>query len=85
MDKQTSTGEAEVPLSAAHKAGAVVKENDPDESKGAVEDDAPARGNESNTSMNGQMGHRNKPEEMGDSDSDYPEPDASGEHTGQKK
>jgi len=61
---------------------------DPDESKGAVEDDAPKQKgivNESNSSLAGQMGHRNKPDEIGDSDTDYPEPDASGEHSGEKK
>ena len=65
----------------------VEQEADPDERKGAVEDDAPPTDgveNGSNVSTTGQMGHRNKPKGFEDADSDYPEPEATGEHTGEK-
>jgi hypothetical protein len=56
--------------------------------KGAFEGDA-SRGaddaDETNTSMSGQEGHRNLPEELQGTDTDFPEPDASGEHSGQHK
>jgi hypothetical protein len=64
------------------------KDADADDSKGAVEDDAPRAGgvkNDSNNSMSGQIGHRNKPDELKNADTDYPEPDSSGEHSGQNK
>lgn len=61
---------------------------DGDIHKGAVEDDASRSAgdvDESNTSMTGQGGHRNQPEELQGTDTDFPEPDASGEHSGQHK
>ncbi len=59
----------------------------PDEGmkKGAVEDDAqrPAPGdNPTNSSMSGQLGHRDQDEMLKDADTDFPEPDAEAEHTG---
>jgi hypothetical protein len=60
---------------------------DADAKKGAVEDDNRGRHgieDESNVSLDGQLGHRDKPVGYEDSDSDYPEPDSSGEHSGQK-
>jgi len=60
---------------------------DSDTHKGAIEDDAPyKRGvdNESNTSMAGQNAHRGPVGTAADgTDTDFPEPDAEGEHTGQ--
>ena len=56
---------------------------DSDIHKGAFEGDAGAT--ETNTSMSGQGGHRNQPEELQGADTDFPEPDASGEHYGQHK
>lgn len=58
---------------------------DPDNDihKGAVEDDSPRE--EHNTSLRGQLGHRNQDEMLKDNDTDYPEPGETPEHTGQKK
>jgi hypothetical protein len=53
--------------------------------KGAVEDDAlhldvdHPRGH---NSFAGQLGHRDQDEMLKDNDTDFPEPDAKGEHTG---
>jgi hypothetical protein len=59
---------------------------DGDEHKGAVEDDSPhLRGDrpEQHGSLSGQQGHRNPDEMIDGSDSDYPEPGSSPEHSGQ--
>jgi hypothetical protein len=52
----------------------------PDEAsaKGAVEDDRTT----SQTSLSGQLGHRDQDEELKDNDTDFPEPDAQAEITG---
>ncbi|HUR36724.1 MAG TPA: hypothetical protein VM009_02830 [Terriglobales bacterium] len=55
---------------------------DNDIHKGAVEDDQPRE--EHNTSMRGQLGHRNQDEMLKDNDSDYPEPGGNPEHSGEK-
>jgi len=60
----------------------------PDEGlqKGAVEDDTPYlpnQANPQNTSLSGQLGHRDQDEMLKDADTDFPEPDAEGEHTGE--
>lgn len=60
----------------------------PDEGmrKGAVEGDAPYSHNEQrpqNGSLSGQLGHRDQDEMLKDADTDFPEPDAKGEHTGE--
>ena len=57
------------------------KHPDNDVHKGAVEDDSPRE--EHNTSMRGQLGHRNQDEMLKDNDSDYPEPGSSPEHSGE--
>ena len=54
---------------------------DNDIHKGAVEDDSPSA--EHNTSMRGQLGHRNQDEMLKDNDSDYPEPGGNPEHSGE--
>ena len=51
---------------------------DEDVSKGAVEN-----GERSNESMEGQLGHRDEDPMLKDSDTDFPEPDALEEHTGE--
>lgn len=59
---------------------------DGDEHKGAVEDDSPhLRGehSESQESMAGQLGHRNRDGMTTGNDSDFPEPGSSPEHSGQ--
>jgi hypothetical protein len=60
--------------------------HDSDVKKGAFETEEPPSGrasDETNTSMTGQIGHRNQPEEAQGEDTDFPEPDAQGEHSGQ--
>lgn len=47
--------------------------------KGAVEDDRRSR----QSSLSGQLGHRDQDEELKDNDTDFPEPDAQGEHSGE--
>ena len=63
-------------------------ETHPDEaiSKGAVENDAPYPDNESRPqhgSLAGQLGHRDPDKMLKDNDTDFPEPDAEGEHSGE--
>jgi len=62
--------------------------NLPDEamSKGAVEDDGPTPDNQrrpQHGSLSGQLGHRDQDEMLKDNDTDFPEPDAEGEHSGE--
>ena len=62
--------------------------NRPDEGlrKGAVEDDAVYPDNTQRPqhgSLSGQLGHRDQDELLKAADTDFPEPDAEGEHTGQ--
>jgi hypothetical protein len=82
-------------LAAAARAKASEHDSEPnaDVGKGAVEDDQPHAAH--NTSMRGQLGHRSNtaqsrdPQssdaELKDSDSDYPEPGSSPEHSGQHR
>ena len=56
---------------------------DQDCGKGAVEQDAP--GQPTNTSMQGQLGHRTSDPLVKDNDSDFPEPGGNEEHSGEKK
>jgi hypothetical protein len=61
---------------------------DNDEKKGVVEDDSPrlpGKASKSQESMTGQLGHRNADELTDGSDSDFPEPGSSPEHSGQHK
>jgi hypothetical protein len=54
--------------------------------KGAVEDDAPRLKSEplsQNSSLSGQLGHRDQDEMLKDNDTDFPEPDAKAEHSGE--
>ena len=56
-------------------------------SKGAVETDTmPSDTNAriEHNSLNGQLGHRDQNEMLKDNDTDFPEPDAEGEHTGER-
>ena len=56
---------------------------DADERKGAVEQDS--RDQETNTTMRGQMQHRNKNPLADTMDTDFPEPGMNPEHTGQRE
>ena len=51
---------------------------DSDAHKGAVEEDE-----SSETSLSGQIGHRDEDEMLKDADSDFPEPGSSPEHSGE--
>ncbi len=57
------------------------KHSDQDRGKGAVEQDEQNDGG--NTSMQGQLGHRDQDEMLKSSDTDYPEPDGAAEHSGE--
>jgi hypothetical protein len=60
--------------------------HDSDIRKGAFEAEEPRLGRThdgSNTSMAGQLGHRHKHEDLHEADTDFPERNASGEHSGQ--
>ena len=57
---------------------------DEDVSKGAVENDPRDTGSQtSNVSIEGQLGHRDQDSMLKDNDTDFPEPDAMEEHTGE--
>jgi hypothetical protein len=61
---------------------------DADQNKGVFEDDSshpPGKASKSQVSMTGQLGHRNADELTNGSDSDFPEPGSSPEHSGQHK
>jgi hypothetical protein len=53
---------------------------DQDRSKGAVEQE---KGEADNTSMQGQLGHRDQDPMLKSGDSDFPEPGGSPEHSGE--
>ncbi len=54
---------------------------DQDRSKGAVEQDEPNQSG--NTSLRGQLGHRDQDPLLKSSDTDFPEPGENPEHSGQ--
>ena len=54
---------------------------DQDRGKGAVEQDRPQGAG--NTSMPGQLGHRDQDPLLKSSDTDFPEPEGSPEHSGE--
>ena len=54
---------------------------DQDREKGAVEKDEP--GQPGNTSLNGQLGHRDQNPILKDADADFPEPGENPEHSGE--
>jgi hypothetical protein len=56
---------------------------DQDAGKGAVEQDAP--GQPTNTSMQGQLGHRTEDPLVKDNDSDFPEAGNNEEHSGEPR
>jgi len=57
------------------------KSKDQDREKGAVEQDEPTQ--TGNSSMNGQLGHRDQDPMLKSADTDFPEPGESPEHTGE--
>jgi hypothetical protein len=56
---------------------------DQDRGKGAVEQDE--RNEPGNTSLQGQLGHRDQDPLLKSSDSDFPEPGENPEHSGEKE
>jgi hypothetical protein len=56
---------------------------DQDRGKGAVEQDGPQQ--PGNTSLHGQLGHRDQDPLLKSSDTDFPEPGENPEHTGEPK
>jgi hypothetical protein len=56
--------------------------DDQDRGKGAVEQDRP-QAPSGNTSMQGQLGHRDQNPMLKSSDTDFPEPGAGPEHSGE--
>ena len=59
--------------------------NDEDVTKGATEEDPlDPNGRKSQVSIDGQLDHRDQDPMIKDSDTDFPEPDAMEEHTGEK-
>jgi hypothetical protein len=56
--------------------------DDQDRSKGAVEHDRPEE-DPGNTSMQGQLGHRDQNSMLKSSDTDFPEPGENAEHSGE--
>jgi hypothetical protein len=61
-----------------------VQSSDEDMTRGAVEaDPQDASGRKSQESMGGQIGHRDQDPMLKDNDTDFPEPDAQEEHTGE--
>lgn len=66
---------------------AMVARLDSDIRKGAQEYDGPEQAKkrpDSESSLSGQLGHRDNDADLKDYDTDFPEPDAEGEHTGQR-
>jgi hypothetical protein len=56
--------------------------DDQDRGKGAVEQDRPEE-EPGNTSMQGQLGHRDQNSMLKSSDTDFPEPGENAEHSGE--
>ena len=59
----------------------MIEHRDQDKGKGAIEQQDPK--GPSNTSLGGQLGHRDQDPRIKDSDSDFPEPGGNPEHTGE--
>jgi hypothetical protein len=57
--------------------------NDPDRAKGATETDE--HNHDGNLGLSEQLGHRDQDPLLKGADSDFPEPGASPEHTGEKR
>lgn len=60
----------------------MIKHHDSDEHKGVVEEESP-RATAGRPSIAGQLGHRTSNAEIKDNDTDYPEPGAREEHSGE--
>jgi hypothetical protein len=58
---------------------------DSDFKKGAVEEESSQPSNSGTPNLDGQLGHRDQDEMLKDSDSDFPEPGSSPEHSGESR
>ncbi len=70
------------------QSGTPSAQPDADENKGVVEDSSPrqpGKPQQSQESMAGQLGHRNADDMINGNDTDFPEPGASPEHSGEHK
>lgn len=61
----------------------MTKRHDSDEHKGVIEEESP-RATTDRPSVAGQLGHRTSNTDVKDNDSDFPGPDARGEHSGEQ-
>jgi hypothetical protein len=61
----------------------MTEHRDQDKGKGAVEQED--RGQSGNTSLDGQLGHRDQDSRIKDADTDFPEPGGNPEHSGEPK
>ena len=59
-----------------------ISENDPDRAKGATEGEE--HHHDENLALSEQLGHRDQDPRIKDADSDFPEPGASPEHSGER-
>ena len=60
-----------------------ISENDPDRAKGATEGEE--HHHDGNLTLSEQLGHRDQDPRIKGSDTDFPEPDAGPEHSGERK
>jgi hypothetical protein len=58
---------------------------DSDFKKGAVEEETSEPSTNGDPNLHGQLGHRDQDEMLKDSDSDFPEPGSSPEHSGEHR
>jgi hypothetical protein len=63
---------------------AMTKHFDSDEHKGAVEEESPQKNSSGRSALAGQLGHRTSDPDVKDNDSDFPEPGAREEHSGER-
>ena len=81
MDPANKTSEVTPQKSPGGTAKRKNTTKDPYCHEGAVEQDKPNQSD--NTSMTGQMGHRNTPADLDTLDTDFPEPGENPEHSGE--
>ena len=62
-----------------------IEEQDGDRHKGAVEEEVSTPSQDGRPNLAGQQGHRDEDPLLKDSDSDFPEPGSSPEHSGERK
>lgn len=63
----------------------MTRHHDSDEQKGGVEEETPSRNTSGRSGLAAQLGHRTADLEVKDNDSDFPEPGAREEHSGEKR